>query len=115
MFVCMNKNYIRAKCVTNIRQSKCWHATERHIRRLLLTLRSTILRATEEQIFLDASDLFSSPGGFCPPVEARIQKGFVVRLVSGARSEPGLLLSAVRGRKRTFTKCNIFKAALINI
>lgn len=72
---------------------------ERHIRRLLLTLRSTILRATEEQIFLDASDLFSSPGGFYPLVEAQIQKGFVVRLVSGARSEPGLLLSAVCQRE----------------
>lgn len=31
---------------------------------------------------MDASDIFSTPGGFSPPVEAWIQQGFVVRLLS---------------------------------
>lgn len=50
------------------------------------------------EIFLDASDLFPTPGGFPPPAEARIQKGFVVRLVFGIAPsifEPGQCYQAL--------------------
>lgn len=44
------------------------------------------IRRGAVEVFLDASDLFSIPGGFSSPVEALIQKGFVVRLVSSLAS-----------------------------
>lgn len=59
---------------------------------------------------MDASDLFSAPGGFSPPLEARLQKGFVVRLVSGVASS---VLEPAQSYDVLPDECNIFKAALM--